>query len=99
VYSSYRTFHVIIFVDAHFIGVGGRIGVTGAFVRIGASWREGLDVDEGTLGARRGTAIGVNILGDNIGKDALENLKYSFRGPDFLELREAIGVLVPARMI
>ena len=41
-------------VDAHLTGVGGCIGVTGAIVGIGVSWRVGLDVDEGFLGARRG---------------------------------------------
>ena len=61
-------------VDAHLTGVGGCIGVTGAIVGIGVSWRVGLDVDEGFLEARRGDGVGVNVLGVNVGNDVLEHL-------------------------
>jgi hypothetical protein len=83
-------FLVVILVDTHLAGVDSRIGVTGAVVWIDVPWGEGLDVDESSLGACRGLVIGVNVLGDNVGYDALEHLEYSFRGPGFLELGEKI---------
>ena len=49
------------------------------------------DSAQGSLEARRGVGVGVNVLGDNVGIDVLEHLGSSFLGPSFLELREAIG--------
>ena len=81
-------FLVVILVD------GGRLQlrwINGADVGIGVSWREGLDGNESSFGAREGLIGGVNLLGDNAGNDALEHLEHSFRGPGFLKLREAVG--------
>jgi len=75
---------------AHLAGVGSCVGFSCAVVGIGVSWEEGLDVNESSLGARGGHIGRVNILGDDVGNDALEHLEYSFRGSGLLELGEAV---------
>jgi len=55
------------------------------------SWGEGLDVNEGSLGAGGDLIGGVNVFDDDVGNVALEHLEHSFRGPGFLKLGEAAG--------
>ena len=83
-------FLVVILVDAHLAGVGSCVGLSCAVVGIGASWKEGLDVYESSLGERGGHVGRVNVLGKDVRNDALENLEYSFLGPGLLELGEAV---------
>ena len=71
-------FLVVISVDAHLAGVYSCAGFTGAVVGIGVSWGEDLDVNESSLGARGGLIGGVNVLGDDVGNDALEHLEHTF---------------------
>ena len=83
-------FLVAILVDAHLAGVDSRVGIADAAVGIEVFCGEGLNVNESFLGARKGLIVGVNVLGGNAWNNALDYLEWTFRGPSYLELKEAI---------
>ena len=62
-------------VDAHLTGVDSSVGFMGTVVGIDVFCGKSLDVDESSLGARRGIIVGVYVLGDNV-KMHLKQLAY-----------------------
>ena len=62
-------------VDAHLTGVDSSVGFMGTVVGIDVFWGKSLDVNESSLGARRGIIVGVYVLGDNV-KMHLKQLAY-----------------------
>ena len=83
-------FLVLILVDAHLAGVYSCVVFAGAVVRIDVSWGEGLDLNEGSLGARGGLIGGVNFFGNDFGNDALEHVEHSARASSSRERPQEI---------
>ena len=62
-------------VDAHLADIDSSVGFMATVVGIDVVWGKSLDVDESSLGARRGIIVGVYVLGDNV-KVHLQQLAY-----------------------